>query len=280
MEEYNNSKSRRKNKFDKTKKYIKNNPHARVKKNKVKDPERTNKIEIWNNTKNYFSGMKVEPSTVYYIYEINFEINNNKYDTLIEVKNIDTFDMALEYKKEGLNPLVLNMASDFKPGGGVGSGSSAQEECLFRRSNAHLTHPEEWYPLETDEVIYSPEVYIVKKSDYELLNRSEQSSVGMVAVPALRKPKLIKGTYRESDIDIMTNKIESIFKIGILKNHDSLVLGALGCGAFKNPPGEVASIFQNMINKYKGYYKKIGFAILVVKDTDKNNLNTFKDYCK
>lgn len=34
-----------------------------------------------------------------------------------------------------LNPLVLNMASPKRPGGGFRNGSAAQEENIFRRSN-------------------------------------------------------------------------------------------------------------------------------------------------
>ena len=61
--------------------------------------------------------------------------------TKAEIENSDTFDMAIKYvnNKQGLNPLVLNMASDYKPGGGVETGSKAQEEDLFRRSNYYQT---------------------------------------------------------------------------------------------------------------------------------------------
>ena len=88
--------------------------------------------------------------------------------------------MAMEYKQAKLNPLVLNMASDFKPGGGVRSGKTAQEEVIFRRSSAFLTHPPSWYPLETQHVIYSPEVYVVKDLDYQLLKHKDQVTISML----------------------------------------------------------------------------------------------------
>ena len=101
----------------------------------------------------------------------------------------------------------------------------------------------------------------------------------MIAVAALRNPKLKADyTYKNFHYNLMLNKIESIFKIGIKHNHDSLVLGALGCGAFNNPPEEVAKIFKIMIDKYGKFYKKIGFAILIVKGNDSNNIKAFEKY--
>lgn len=280
--EYQNAKSRRKNKFDKGKKYIAKHPHVVSKRKKFDDPERANNIVIWGDTIRYFSEMKesdISESTLYNIDELDMDTIDEQeiFDTICEVKNEDTFDLALEYCSEGLNPMVLNMASEYKAGGGVQSGSRAQEECLFRRSNAHLTHPKKWYPLKENQVIYSPEVYIVKDSEYNLLKKKDQYSVGMISVPAVRRPNLIKGEYKEKDLKEMTNKIESIFHIGIMEEHDSLVLGALGCGAFRNPPEEVASIFRDMIDEYGKYFKKIGFAVLVAKNSDTENLDTFEN---
>ena len=65
----------------------------------------------------------------------------NKYDTLphyeteIKVINNDCLYEAKNMIDNGLKPAVLNMASFHTPGGGVISGSAAQEENLFRRTN-------------------------------------------------------------------------------------------------------------------------------------------------
>jgi len=45
--------------------------------------------------------------------------------------------------------------------------------------------------------------------------------------------------------------------------HDSLVLGAYGCGAFHNPPGDMARIFREVFEEpeFKGAFRHVSFAI-------------------
>jgi uncharacterized protein (TIGR02452 family) len=168
------------------------------------------------------------------------------------------------------------MASNIYPGGGVRSGKKAQEECIFRRTNAFATHPEDWYPLKPEQVIYSPSVHIIKDISHDLLPKAKHCEIGLLTVPAIRKPRLQDGCYNTDDRLLMTAKIESIFNIAIRNGHDSLVLGAFGCGVFRNPPTEVASIFRDMLRTYASSFKRIGFAVLIVKPADKENLTTFQ----
>ena len=73
--------------------------------------------------------------------------NKPKFQTPLKiyVQNIDTFEKA---KELGSECAVLNMASSKRPGGGVETGSRAQEEELCRRSNLllslYLYSPEKW----------------------------------------------------------------------------------------------------------------------------------------
>lgn len=45
------------------------------------------------------------------------------------------------------------------------------------------------------------------------------------------------------------------------------VLGAMGCGAFQNPPGEVARIYQEVLGEaeWNGVFEEIVFAVLDTK---------------
>ena len=50
-------------------------------------------------------------------------------------------------------------------------------------------------------------------------------------------------------LDITRCKIRTIFRICLLDGHDALVLGAFGCGAFHNPPEEVARLFHDVMEE-------------------------------
>ena len=177
------------------------------------------------------------------------------------------------------------MASNYRPGGGVKKGSSAQEEDIFRRSNYFLTLnksmlPDETYPLKATTVIYSPSVVIIKDSNYNLLNDEDLWSGSFLACPAIRNPQIkkigndVETFKRLNDYDLMKDKIEMCYKTALHFGHDSLVLGALGCGAFNNPPHTIANIFAELNQKYALYFKKIGFAILSTGNNQ--NFNIFK----
>jgi uncharacterized protein (TIGR02452 family) len=84
------------------------------------------------------------------------------------VINADCLDVALNMITRGLNPLVLNMASDYQPGGGWQRGSGAQEECLFRRSSLHMAlepKKRQYYPLPELGAIYTPNAYVFRSNE-------------------------------------------------------------------------------------------------------------------
>lgn len=82
---------------------------------------------------------------------------------------------------------------------------------------------------------------------------------------------------RYSDIEKheMTKRIIAIFNTLKHANVRHVVLGAFGCGAFNNPPDEVANIFKRVINKFINDFDVIAFAILTPRDEDKPNWSEF-----
>lgn len=194
----------------------------------------------------------------------------------LEIRNEDTLEMAHRYHIDSKSSriLVLNMASKNAPGGGVRNGRTAQEECLFRRTNAFLTHDFSWYPLGDTSIIFSPEITVIKDAGYK---RISPYSIGMISIPAVLSPPVIGGKYKlAKDRKLMERKIESLFQIGIQHRFDTLVLGALGCGVYKNPPEEVFRIFERMVNTYGHHFDRIGFAVLAFGATGKENYDRFK----
>ena len=83
--------------------------------------------------------------------------------------------------------------------------------------------------------------------------------------PRVVGPKLDDaGMIDCSLIEPVKNKIRTIFRLGLKHGHDSLVLGALGCGAFCNPPEHIARLFHEVMKEpeFANKFKLIDFAIL------------------
>lgn len=212
--------------------------------------------------------------------------------TVITVVNDDCLAVA---QVEQNNPLVLNMANAITPGGGVEGGAGAQEEHLFRSSNYLLSlysfhdrlskqygipRAKQSYPLhEAYGAVYSPKVTVFRgreEDGYPLLNQPYKAS--FVAVPAIYNPLLLKnskGLYEmeEADQTLTKEKIRTIFKIATKHDHQTLILSAMGCGAFCNPPNQVARLFREVLEEsaYRTAFSKIIFAI-------KDDHNTHKWY--
>ena len=190
--------------------------------------------------------------------------------------DLDTIDAAIDLKRKGYKPLLLNMADDDHPGGMVERGSAAQEENLFRRSNYYKTLTLDMYPLKETDIIYSPQVYYFKSneaSNYELYGKNGHNGIKIdtIAVPAIRYPAMVQENTtqdtilkfkNENEKTLMREKIEMIFKCGCIYNHDALILSAHGCGAWGGPTHEIAILFKEMAQKYDKCFRHIVFAIL------------------
>jgi uncharacterized protein (TIGR02452 family) len=192
---------------------------------------------------------------------------------ILEVENTDTVSCLLDLQKYGENPLVLNMACESGPGGGVKRGASAQEEDLFRVSNYHLTLDSDFYPIDGAVAIYSPLVHIIKDSKYENLDHPVYAS--FIAVSAIKDPR----PFSKSARVLTASKIDLIFRVAQENGFTSLLLGALGCGAYHNPPHEIVRLFAQSIAKWGSQFTRITFAVLANRTyTDENNYTIFHDH--
>ena len=48
--------------------------------------------------------------------------------------------------------------------------------------------------------------------------------------------------------EIMRRRINKVLRIGASNNHDGIVLGAWGCGAYGNDPWLIAGLFKSEID--------------------------------
>jgi uncharacterized protein (TIGR02452 family) len=202
----------------------------------------------------------------------------------IKVLNADTFDTAINVATCGKymavrdkKPVcVLNMANAQIAGGGWLNGAVAQEEALCYRSSLSFTLKLRFYPLQTEDAIYSPTVVIIRESmdkGHGLLDFSKPEKlpiVSAISVAALREPQLDTSgphpRYKHAqDKALMKEKIRIILRIAAYNGHRRLVLGALGCGAFKNPRREVANCWHEVFSEKEfrgGWWESICFAVM------------------
>lgn len=223
---------------------------------------------------------------------------------IIKVTNRDTFTAAKEYANiinsanEGFVG-VLNFASSTNPGGGVTKGSTAQEECLCRCSNLYLTLYQEkcireYYNvnkkymtnLGSDAIIYSRNVYVFKDKDYNMLPVKDRFYVDVLtcAAPNLREnprnqynsdASEEKLTLTDEELyNIHVKRARNILNVAVKNEDDYLILGAFGCGAFRNNPEIVAKAYKDVLQDYMYCFKVIDFAIIDGKYS--NNYEIFK----
>ena len=150
----------------------------------------------------------------------------------------------------------------------------------------NIPQRQEQYPLDRNTGgVYSPCVAVFRGLEldgYPLLEHPYQ--LGVVTVAALNRPPLKDSENLADDMVFPTlQKIRTIFRIALLHGHDALVLGAWGCGAFKNPPQHIARLFHEVMNEdeFRNKFRKIVFAVIDRKGIDNKagksgNLEVFR----
>ena len=211
--------------------------------------------------------------------------------------NADCIDVAEQLIAQGYNPAILNLASAKRPCGGWDAGMGAQEESLCFASNlsqslyqygdpkyknvrdSRVPLKEIGYPHDMNfGGIYSPGVTFFRNNIskfYTLRDKTFKCDVITVAALCFNGKSHYAGvnelSYRADDggftpegREIMLNKIRTIFRIGVEHGNDVLILGGLGCGAYKLPPEAVAPLFRVVMEEpeFKNKFKLLVFAIL------------------
>lgn len=243
------------------------------------------------------SSPTIVDDTYFYRGPINRLPYENKYCTIVEVKNSDCLKVAHDFVAVGRNDVcVLNLASYKYPGGGVLGGCGAQEEYLFRCSDYFMSlyqyhddtaqqagvrrNHEFSYPFLDYSGIFSKNVTVFRGGEeegYPLLDSPWK--VNFIAVAARRFTKKLT-RLSEPDTVVMKEKIRTIFRIAMIHGQKVLVLGALGCGAFNNPPRHVAELFKEVLGEAE-FVKSFEHIVFAIKcdhnDSCNNNYTAFSD---
>ena len=262
-------------------------------------------IEVFNDTQKVINSRKslldaVKNSNANQQYWVTEEVPTfeNRFDTdaKIVVSKSTSFGAARKYNGE---IAVLNFASATNPGGGVTHGSFAQEECLCRCSTLYnnlilkeaadkfyLPHRSGLSPLHNDDIIYTPGVVVFKSDDYKDYGTTKNVNIITCAAPNLREvPKnefnsentTVPATISDDDLlELHKQRGSKILSVAAANKNDYVVLGAFGCGAFRNDPKIVAEAYKQILPEFKNAFKVIEFAVFC-RDHETINYDTFKE---
>ncbi len=183
--------------------------------------------------------------------------------------------------------LLLNLASAVRPGGGVRNGMGGQEESLCRDSTLLMSLESEaakpYYEynnkrnthMGSDGLILSPEVIVFRDEKGELLDEPFSISVISCAAPNVRFG--FEGMSKEEYQKMLYRRIEGILRCAGNLGYKNLILGAFGCGAFRNDAALVSDCFCRALTGEAGRgLAHADFAVLCTPGKEYN----FREFCR
>ncbi len=183
--------------------------------------------------------------------------------------------------------LLLNLASAVRPGGGVRDGMGGQEEDLCQKSTLLMSLESDtakpYYEynnklntlLGSDAVILSPEVVVFRDEKGELLEEPFTVSIITCSAPNVRFG--FAGKTEDEYKKMLYDRIEGILRCAASLGYQNLILGAFGCGAFKNDAALVSEDFYQVLTGPVGSgLAHADFAVLCTPGKEYN----YNEFCK
>jgi uncharacterized protein (TIGR02452 family) len=196
--------------------------------------------------------------------------------TAFEVTGESSFEAARRLTAVAPGPVaVLNFASARNPGGGYLNGAQAQEEALCRGSalyrclrevpEFYATHRADPSPFYSDRVIHSPGVPVFRDDRGGLLE--EPYAVGFLTSPAPNAGVIARQAPQDTGRlpAALAARAERVLEVAAAHGYRQLVLGAWGCGVFRNNPAQVAEAFRGQLTdcgRFADRFERVVFAVL------------------
>jgi len=210
--------------------------------------------------------------------------------------NMDTVEAVEMLCAHQLRPAALNFAHEHNCGGGFDHAHGSQEEDCFRKTSCFLSlwphrrsddgagvlrrgqwigkydhalrRKESFYPHAECGGVYSPHVRVLRSSQrrgarqpgslWPVEEIADAPLFGMLTIAAQNVPR--SPPFQR---DLLREKVRCVYRMAFENGHDSLVLGAFGCGYFGNPAGLVAQTFRDVLAKeFAGAFDVVVFAVL------------------
>jgi uncharacterized protein (TIGR02452 family) len=180
---------------------------------------------------------------------------------------------------------ALNFASARNPGGGYLGGARAQEEDLCRAGALYpaLLGAPDFYAahrassdlMYSHRVIFSPDVPVFRDEHNRLLDRL--CPVSFLTSPAPNTGAAAPDRRPEAPA-LLTERAARVLAVAAHHGCRSLVLGAWGCGVFRNDPAHVAAAFRAQLCDAGPFSAAFAHVVFAVADrsAQQRNLRTFQ----
>ena len=197
--------------------------------------------------------------------------------TRLELGNESTLGAAHELVSSGKyrHVAALNFASAKNPGGGFLNGSLAQEESLAVSSALYLSlrKAEEYYNyhrgssslLYSERMIFSPACPVFRVDNGDLLPQPYLLSIVTSAAPNAGAIRDNAPELEPQIPEVFRRRAELVLALAASRGVDALILGAWGCGVFRNDPVMVAQTFAELLRPggpWHGHFETVRFAVL------------------
>lgn len=196
-----------------------------------------------------------------------------RFDTQIDVVNETTLAGLARLHDSSPEPVaVLNFASAKNPGGGFLNGSQAQEESLARSSALHSSlstvfhfyesHRNSHSCLYSDSMILSPDCPVFRDDTGGLLPTPRAAA--FITSPAPNYGATADNHPSELAIvpQILNTRSELVLALAAAHGYSQLILGAWGCGVFRNDPNVVATAFvSHLSDRWAGRFRRVRFSV-------------------
>lgn len=216
-------------------------------------------------------------------------ISGTEANRAVEVVAATTQEAAFALTEDGRDVVVLNFASARNPGGGFLGGAQAQEEELCRCGGLYrtlMTQPEYYLVhrnnrslLYSDHIIYSPRVPFFRlEARGKMLVQPVLLSV--ITAPAPNAGAITRNTPEDALHlkSTFERRWANILAVAEDRGHRNVVLGAWGCGAFRNDPVMVAEAAKNVLSgkRFVGRFERLVFAVPDFGERSRTNLESFR----
>lgn len=183
----------------------------------------------------------------------------------------DTTQVAAQRMAAGGPVAALNFASARNPGGGFTGGAKAQEEdvarcsglypCLVRAPAYYAVNRAQRSMIYTDHIIYSPEVPFFRVRSRELIEVPFQASI--ITAPAPNAGEARQKGEGDQVSAALRRRAGMVLAVAEDNGQRRLLLGAWGCGVFRNDPVEVAAAFKDWLchPRFAGAFDLVEFAV-------------------